>query len=489
MGLDIWSVAVCLNTIAQFFLFMYFILARIGNKMNISKIFTGNISTKSRVSGIQCCLNNPIDDNRLQTVNLNDNANSYYNKISFSGVHKMNGNSDKHEKEYYLGCILGGAVGDAFGAPVEGYNKKSIDERYGENGLRYLIKRNGFARITDDTQMTLFTIDGLMKSLIKNGNLDEKPDIGRIHGSYLDWYRTQTSKKADDKDGLMSVDELFAKRFPGVTCMNSLESAIIGTTQDPINDSKGSGGVMRVAPVGLLYYKNPKLAFEVGAECAALTHGNPSAYLAAGVHAAIIAHIINGENIENAIAKSLDILKEYDSHEELLQYIQKAIKLSKQEDIEPAEAIENIGSGNRGDEAIAIAIYCALKSPDNFKNAIIMSTNHSGDSDTTAAITGNILGAYLGTDNIPSSWLNNIELMNTISDYAQDLYITAAQEKEFQPGKPTLQDRIDADRFYFTRKPVSFYPKDIELMKSMDIKERNEYKRKLKSEGKYRRGD
>ena len=98
-----------------------------------------------------------------------------------------------------------------------------------------------------------------------------------------------------------------------------------------------------------------------------------------------------------------------------------AIDLSKknQDDI---SAIHQFGRGWTGDEALAIAIYCANKYSDNLEKAIIASVNHRGDSDATGSITGNILGTYLGFDDIESKYRQNIELRDMIIGIATDLY-------------------------------------------------------------------
>lgn len=152
---------------------------------------------------------------------------------------------------------------------------------------------------------------------------------------------------------------------------------------------------MRVAPVGLMYQS--KRAFEIACECAAITHGHPSGYISAGIFACIIAEIISGNDIEESVNIGLNIAKEYKGHEQCSAAIKKALHLAKQP-INPKEAISQIGEGWVGEEALAIAIYCSLKYKNEFDKAIIAAVNHDGDSDSTGAITGNILGAYLGIE-------------------------------------------------------------------------------------------
>lgn len=350
-------------------------------------------------------------------------------------------------EERFKGCLLGGAIGDALGYPVEFMSLNQIKHTYGEKGLRDLIlsKENHRAIISDDTQMTLFTTDGLIWA---NERLTE--DItGSYAGSgtyqsYLRWLYTQTgeikdkalldkfSYEAEYKKGtsILDMKELFSRRAPGNTCLSALESGEMGTLEHPINHSKGCGGVMRVAPVGLFFHKNPETAFQTGAEIAAITHGHPTGYLAAGAFAMIISEILNGKSIETSIKSSVDILKRYAGHEETLAAIEKAVELS-MTDVSSEKAIREIGEGWIAEEALAIALYCALKESD-FENALIMSVNHDGDSDSTGAICGNILGAILGVKGIPVKWLEEIELGSFIETMSDRLFETyKLQEKKY----------------------------------------------------------
>jgi ADP-ribosylglycohydrolase len=261
---------------------------------------------------------------------LKDNPNSYYNRIMFTGVSKVHHNAEKHKLQNYKACLIGGAIGDALGYPVEFSRLNRIKDTYGSNGITNLKLDKGQAIITDDTQMTMFTADGLLKSALTSFDETKIPDMKIIYNSYQDWLKTQGygSLKPTSKGGWISkLDELQVRRAPGNTCIGSLVTGIPGSIERPTNDSEGCGGVMRVAPVGLMYYKNPKLAFEVGARCAALTHGSPNAYLAAGIHSCIIANLVNGKNIRKAVDNSIEVLKTYQGSEKIQGLMAQAKKM------------------------------------------------------------------------------------------------------------------------------------------------------------------
>lgn len=346
---------------------------------------------------------------------MNIGFNNSDNRLNFQG---------KYNISNYTGCLKGGAIGDALGWPVEFKHINTIKQKYGNDGIQDLvITGTGKAEITDDTQMTMYTADGLIKSALKKLNLEEMPDMKTVFNSYKLWLDSQFGKKQTKNQGWINdIKEMYIQRAPGNTCITAIANGNPGSIAKPINNSAGCGGVMRVAPAGLIYKDNPKLAFKVGAECAALTHSHPRGYLPAGVLSEMIAHIVSGKNVEGAVQETLKTLKTYKGHEPVTALMEKAQLLAKS-DKKPLDAIKELGEGWVGDEAIAISTYCALKEPKDFAKAVKMAVNHSGDSDSTGAILGNILGAELGVEKLPSKWVNNIELSNELGQLAKDLYV------------------------------------------------------------------
>jgi ADP-ribosylglycohydrolase len=301
----------------------------------------------------------------------------------------------------FTGCLLGGAVGDALGAPVEFWSRAEIEARCGPNGVReYLPAYGRTGAITDDTQMTLFTAEGLL--LAAPSATEADPPLGRYvratHRAYLRWLRTQDGARvaAPDDGFLLSLPALHSRRAPGNTCLSALRSAAMGAVQRPLNDSKGCGGVMRVAPAGLARIRP---VFRLGCEVAAITHGHPSGYLSAGFLAALIAAVLDGASLPAAIQTARAELRAWPHHDECLAAVDHALTLAAGGP-RTAAMLEQLGGGWTGEEALAIALFCALTAPD-FEDAVALAVAHAGDSDSTGAITGNILGALWGTDAIP----------------------------------------------------------------------------------------
>lgn len=332
---------------------------------------------------------------------------------------------NKRRIDNFQGCLIGGAIGDALGWPVEFMKLSEIKSRFGENGLAHLIlSGDGKAQITDDTQMTMFTAEGLLRaeSRLTNKGICHAPTV--IYFAYQRWLVTQGYPKKKDLDfiydgWLLKLNRLHASRAPGNSCITSLLKDEKGTIEKPINNSKGCGAVMRSAPFGLFLNKNT--AFEMAVESAAFTHGHPTGQLAAGALAFLIAEIIEGQSIITAVFNTIEKLKIEDHSFECISKLEDAISLS-QSDLSDIESISSIGEGWTGEEALGISVFCAVRHQNDFRKALVASINHSGDSDSTGAITGNILGAYNGIDSIPKEWIQNTELVEEVRQLANDLF-------------------------------------------------------------------
>jgi len=329
----------------------------------------------------------------------------------------------------YRGCLIGGAAGDALGYAVEFLEDSQIFERYGEYGITEYALENGLAPISDDTQMTLFTANGLLLGTTR-GIIEPYPSyIGRC---YQDWYKTQTTNaplSQPEHSWLNNLPEMNHRRAPGITCLQALENGRLGSVDHPVNRSKGCGGIMRVAPIGLYFeYGSADEVDLIGAEAAALTHGHELGYIPAAMLVHMIHLLVHGGAacILAAVKGAMDAAKQLFPAavhlQEMLNLADRAIALSSCRELDDLEAIRALGQGWVAEETLAIAIYCALKYEDDFEQAIIAAVNHSGDSDSTGAVTGNLLGAHLGLKAIPQKFLTHLELRDTIMEIADDLY-------------------------------------------------------------------
>ena len=346
------------------------------------------------------------------------------------------------------GCMIGGAAGDALGYAIEFSDEKSIFARYGKPGITEyeLDALTGTAVISDDTQMSLFTANGLLVG-------DTRGCMRGIQGwprayvssSYQDWLRTQEISFEESRSvsrgymrnctsWLCDVPELYKRRAPGNTCLSALKKQkndqryVDDYIEEPQNNSKGCGGVMRVAPLALNYdYSNLEELDKEGAEIAAITHGHSLGYMPA----AVLTHIINrivfhpdNMSLKEIVAEAMDVTAEIfkgDKHlQELKDIVGLAVELSDNDDSD-LENIHRLGEGWVAEETLAISIYCALRHQDDFSAGIIAAVNHKGDSDSTGAVTGNILGALLGYGVIEEKWKKGLELHDVIIEMADDI--------------------------------------------------------------------
>jgi ADP-ribosylglycohydrolase len=329
------------------------------------------------------------------------------------------------------GSILAGAVGDALGAPVEFYMIDTIRRMFGPNGTTgYQEEYGGRGTITDDTQMTLFTMEGMIRFnlAVRTG---QAPDnlFDPIQHAYQRWFHTQgaTWEEARGRFDLPEPDGwliknrgLFSPRGPGKTVMASLSGfsrgKAMGSVANRLNNSKGCGAAMRAAPIALL--GEDAFAYAVGT--GALTHGHPSGYLSAGAHAHLVYLLLGGADLPDAIAATRQRLLAWDGHEEQVAAIDAAIELAARGRPTPEAIEEHLGGGWRGEEAVAIALCTALVAED-MEDGLLLAVNHTGDSDSTGSLCGNLLGAMQGVDAIPAHLLAELELRDVIEEITRDL--------------------------------------------------------------------
>ncbi len=307
----------------------------------------------------------------------------------------------------YRGCMLGLAIGDALGAPVEFLKLAEIRGRYGSGGITDLDAWRGHpaGSFTDDTQMSVATAIGLLSAFTDEKERENSHVVGSLYGAYGAWLELQMDERE--------------QRGPGRTCITALASGRIGTVGQPLNDSKGCGGVMRVAPVGLAFPAD--LAFRHGADAAAITHGHPSGYLSAGFLAEVVARLADGEELLAATDATCNSLGGWEGHRETLEVVLRAATLAASP-TPTDEAIAALGAGWVGEEALAIALFCAMRFGPDFRSAVCAAANHDGDSDSTASICGAMLGTAHGVEAIPPSWIERVERRALLEQLAQRMH-------------------------------------------------------------------
>lgn len=332
------------------------------------------------------------------------------------------------------GSLVGGAVGDALGYEVEFMSLSSILKRFGDNGITRYALHNGVAEFSDDTQMTLFTAEGLMNGIIATKAARPDKILPFIRKAYLAWYKTQTCQPSAIEDSWLShLKTLWTGRAPGNTCMGALGNLADG--KEVCNNSKGCGGVMRVAPIGIFNAAHPHIydyedTAHLAGWSAGITHLHIAGTFASALMATTVENCIQDEKVnrlefEWIVDGGLSLMSRYfPGHDEELEsfitLMKRAVELGKS-NVSQREAIRELGEGWVGDEALAIAVFSVMRHIDSFEDCIVCAVNHDGDSDSTGAIAGNIIGAILGYSAIPRHFLANLEIEPVLVSVADDL--------------------------------------------------------------------
>jgi ADP-ribosylglycohydrolase len=321
--------------------------------------------------------------------------------------------------------LLGGACGDALGAPVEFQDRAAILRDYGPQGIQDFAPAYGrIGAITDDTQMTLFTVEGLVDAAERwrERGICHVPSM--VHAAYYRWHQTQTGafhaqERAGRHKGLLRCPELWSRRAPGTTCLSAFSDRSPDLGTRATNDSKGAGGIMRVAPVGLLAVED---VFDLGAETARLTHGHPTGWVASGAFALFIAALADGLDAEAAGAAMLAGVEERAGRTEIddpavrgFYETTRAIRFALRTPAGTADArlLASLGEGWVAEEALAMTLW-VLRAPLRPLDALRMAVNITGDSDTIGTMVGQALGVMYGTAWIPPDWLDTLELRDTM---------------------------------------------------------------------------
>ena len=407
--------------------------------------------------------------------------------------------NNNQKQDLVRGSLIGGAAGDALGYPVEFDHYREIIGRYSHPGITQYELTNGLAEISDDTQMTLFTANGMLMGLTRGymRGIGGAPEF-YVEYAYQDWYDTQMKPY----DSVMAQDDkyssrrhtwlsarLYANRAPGNTCLMALRDMKEGRT--PQNNSKGCGGVMRVAPYGL-FCACHEVRYSIedidvaGGEIARLTHKHPLGWIPAIVLTHILFRIVNDGGFEeldkpSAVKRFAVIVNEamelmpslmvkhpvsevtwdkektigdvfHNAVERQRELVERALFLA-DNDLSDIENISRLGEGWVGEETLAIAVYSVARHIDSFEDTLIAAVNHDGDSDSTGAVAGNIIGAIVGYDAIPARFKEHLELHDVILAIADDLHqgcIISEYDDEDTPEKRQWYDR------YCEMKPAGF---------------------------------
>lgn len=344
------------------------------------------------------------------------------------------------------GTLLGGALGDQLGAAVEFSSLAEIRAAYGAEGLRSFSQLPEPGHFTDDTQLTLYTLDALLEVLEWANDGIGADETACLWLAYLRWYRSQglplpAAAPEPQPRWIDGQEVLRHQRAPGKACLSGLAGGTMGTPARPVNpESKGCGTVMRSAPFGLLPFVSEETITKFAVNGAALTHGHRAALQGAAAFALLIHRLAMADGgtgagpetpaalLRDAVAAALAQAQRPEGSPEVAARLSEAVSLAAGPALAPESLTARLGEGWVAEEALAIAAYAALSTlpgdgggtpQEHFRSAIAVAVNHDGDSDSTGSITGNILGALYGVEALPADWLEALEapeVLNTMAD-------------------------------------------------------------------------
>jgi ADP-ribosylglycohydrolase len=296
--------------------------------------------------------------------------------------------------------ILGAALGDALGWPVEFLERSHIRAKYGRAGI---TAPPDPALYTDDTQMSA----AIAEALIEAGEADLDALMDAIARRFIAWKN----------------DPVTPTRAPGTTSIRGVNALEHGAPwrEAGVKGSKGCGSCMRVSPIGYFFQHDESKLKNVARAQGWMTHRHPAADAACIAAAYLVKLALDGvpctEYPGLVLTAAAGLSNEFDA---AIGRVTEALHWTDDE-----AALNHIGPTRGGgwiaEEAVAMALYCVLTRPDDFAAAVALGANISGDSDTVASIAGGIVAARLGPAAIPEDWIARLENRDGLEGLAERL--------------------------------------------------------------------
>ncbi len=298
------------------------------------------------------------------------------------------------EQEKAQAILYGLALGDALGWPIEFLSMQKINVIYGAEGIQVPPEP---ALVTDDTQTTL----AIAEALIEAGESDIDTLMAAVTRRLIAWSNSPENDRA-----------------PGHTVTEAIRTLEAGVPwRESGGQGKGNGSAIRVAAIGYLYQHNSTKLREVAHSTGIATHKNPASDAAAVAAAYLIKLALDGVSPDEYVERTLDFTQGLSSEfDEAMMRIGHVIEWT-----DELAAITHIGSGWFGEEAVAMAVYCAARHFGDFLRAVRRAVNIPGDSDSVGCITGGIMAAQLGLYAIPLDWISRLEHLDYLADVANRL--------------------------------------------------------------------
>lgn len=296
----------------------------------------------------------------------------------------------------FVGALVGTAVGDGLGAGFEGWRFVSEDDVRREAGARTVL------RYTDDTHMMI----GVAESLAARRGFDGEHMALRFAENY------EREPFRGYGPGPPRIFRMIRDGIPWETAASTLYGG----------GSFGNGAAMRIAPVSVLYFDDPPRLREVAEQSGRITHSHPLGSEGGVLQAYSVALAITADPsarlpVEEVLS-ALSDFTEHDAYKDKLRLIGDLLETAGKRRV-----AEELGRGVEAIESVPTAIYCFLSHLRSYEEAVVYAVSLGGDTDTIAAMTGAISGAYLGVEAIPAAWRQRLENRDYIVELAERLWL------------------------------------------------------------------
>jgi ADP-ribosylglycohydrolase len=307
-------------------------------------------------------------------------------------------------EDRFAGCLVGLAIGDALGMPFEGMDSQAI--LGGRSQVTKFLPGDGLeaGQYTDDTKMMLC----IAESIAEHGRVNPE-DVAR---RFVAWFDT------GDLRGI------------GITCHEAITNLKTGSSWRESGHrgqwAAGNGTAMRIAPVGLADWRDMERLREDCWSTSIITHHNPEAVAGATAVAYVVARVATGDLDGTRL---LAEAAEFVGSSEVAGNLVKAQRLLSS-NASTKVALETLGTSGYVVETVASAFYCFLRTPPDFLTTVSSAVLGGGDTDTTAAVAGAIIGAYNGLHHLPAHLVAQVEDSKRLQDLGRAIFRMAGTYRE-----------------------------------------------------------
>lgn len=352
----------------------------------------------------------------------------------------------------YRGCLLGLAVGDAMGMPVDDLTWDEIQDNYGPHGLLGYDLRSDFAEITSYTQVAAYISNALLMS-VSRGKGDKMLEYVKL--GLKEWTRSQ--QFARDPEGsycwVAKLPAFRRRHCRDARMLDTLRLAAMGFPEKGPNKYTTPGSLTSAIAVGMFYHPQrltPPQIGELTIQIVSQTHGDPTAFLSAAVLSYAITGILMEpelplqEQFASAISVTDRLFRsKYPETATVTETLTAALERAKA--AEPMDQVMESLQCYSAMNCVAGAIYASIANQEDFDTAMITAVNHSGYSSAVAGVTGAVLGAKMGLSALPDFYVESLEPVKALCQLADDL-------ASFTPTKGLFDD--DWDQKYVQGLPL-----------------------------------